>query len=56
MQELIFDHGAEFRAHRVHQDGKWDSEFKKHIERHGIKPILVRLNILRQMESWNGGW
>jgi hypothetical protein len=33
------DHGAEFGAHSVHEDGKWDSEFKRHFERHGIKPI-----------------
>jgi putative transposase len=47
----VLDHGAEFGAHRVHEDGKWDSEFKQHLERHGIKPILARLSILRQMES-----
>ena len=41
MRELIMDHGAEFGAHRVHEDGKWDSDFKKHLVLHGIKPILA---------------
>jgi putative transposase len=40
MRELIMDHGSEFGAHRVHEDGTWDGDFKKHLERHGIKPIL----------------
>jgi len=43
MRELILDHGAEFGAHRVHEDGKWDSEFKNHLEKHGIKPIRARV-------------
>jgi putative transposase len=29
MRELIMDHGAEFGAHCVHEDGKWSSDFKK---------------------------
>ena len=51
------DHGAEFGAHRVHQDGKWDSEFKKHIERHGIKPILAKVKHPQtngKLERWFG--
>jgi len=43
MRELIMDHGAEFGAHRIHDDGSWSSEFKDHLERHGIKPILARV-------------
>ena len=40
MRELIMDHGSEFGAHRVHEDGTWDGDFKKHLEELGIKPIL----------------
>lgn len=57
MRELIMDHGAEFGAHRVHQDGKWDSDFKKHIERHGIKPILAKVKHPQtngKLERWFG--
>jgi putative transposase len=36
-------HRAEFGAHRIHDDGSWNSEFKDHLERHGIKPILARV-------------
>ena len=57
MRELIFDHGAEFGAHRVHQDGKWDSEFKRHIEKNGIKPILARVKHPQtngKLERWFG--
>jgi putative transposase len=43
MRELIMDHGAEFGAHRIHDDGSWSSEFKDHLEKHGIKPILARV-------------
>jgi hypothetical protein len=48
------DHGSEFGAHRIHDDGSWSSEFKYHLKRYGIKPILARIGILRQTESWNG--
>jgi putative transposase len=41
LRELIMDHGSEFGAHRINKDGSWDSEFKKHIEELGIKPILA---------------
>jgi transposase InsO family protein len=40
MRELIMDHGGEFGAHRVHEDGTWNGDFKNHLEKHGIKPIL----------------
>ena len=57
MRELIMDHGAEFGAHRVHEDGKWDSDFKKHLERHGIKPILAKVKHPQtngKLERWFG--
>ena len=57
MRELILDHGAEFGANRVRENGKWDSEFKKHIERHGIKPILARVKHPQtngKLERWFG--
>ena len=41
------DHGAEFVAHRIHDDGSWNSEFKDHLEKHGIKPILARVKHLQ---------
>ena len=41
MRELILDHGSEFGAHRVHDDGTWNSEFKHHLEKLGVKPILA---------------
>jgi|GEM_PF-725155 len=28
MRELILDHGSEFGAHRIHDDGSWNSDFK----------------------------
>ncbi|MDI9616886.1 MAG: IS481 family transposase, partial [Methanothrix sp.] len=43
MRELILDHGSEFGAHRIHDDGTWSSDFKNHIENYGIKPILARV-------------
>lgn len=43
MRELILDHGSEFGAHRVHDDGTWSSEFKDHLEKYNIKPILARV-------------
>jgi transposase InsO family protein len=41
--ELIMDRGSEFGAHRIHEDGNWNSEFKEHMEKYGIKPILARV-------------
>ena len=41
MRELIFDHGSAFGAHRVHENGNWDGDFKQHLEKYGIKPILI---------------
>jgi len=35
---LIIDHGSEFGAHKIHDDGRWNSEFKDHLKKHGIKP------------------
>ncbi len=37
------DHGSEFGAHRVHDDGTWEGDFKQHLEMYGIKPILGRV-------------
>jgi transposase InsO family protein len=42
MRELMMDHGSEFGAHRVHEDGSWNGSFK-HLEKHGIRPILGRV-------------
>jgi putative transposase len=44
MRELILDHGSEFGAHRIRDDGGWNSYFKDHLEKYGIKPILARVN------------
>ena len=44
MRELILDHGSEFGAHRIRDDGGWNSDFKDHLEKYGIKPILARVN------------
>ena len=57
MRELIMDHGAEFGAHRVHEDSKWKSDFKNHLEKHGIKPILARVKHPQtngKLERWFG--
>jgi putative transposase len=57
MRELIMDHGAEFGAHRVREDGYWDSDFKQHLERHGIRPILARVKHPQtngKLERWFG--
>jgi putative transposase len=43
MRELISDHGREFGAHRIHDDGSWSSEFKGLLKKCGIKPILARV-------------
>jgi putative transposase len=43
LRELILDHGSEFGAHRIHDDGSWNSEFKDHLKNYGIKPILARV-------------
>ena len=43
MRELIFDHGSEFGAHRIHDDRSWKSDFKDHLEKYGIRPILARV-------------
>jgi putative transposase len=43
MRELILDHGSEFGAHRIHDDGSWKSDFKSHLEKYGIRPILARV-------------
>jgi transposase InsO family protein len=43
LRELIMDHGSEFGAHRIHDDGSWSSEFKDHLKKYGIKPILARI-------------
>jgi hypothetical protein len=33
------DHGNEFSAHRVPENGKWDGQFKTPLEENGIKPF-----------------
>ncbi|HWQ20666.1 MAG TPA: IS481 family transposase, partial [Methanotrichaceae archaeon] len=43
LRELIMDHGSEFGAHRIHEDGTWNSEFKNQLRIYGIKPILARV-------------
>jgi len=55
LRELILDHGSEFGAHRIHEDGSWDSEFKDRLERYGIKPILARVKHPQtngKLEKW----
>jgi transposase InsO family protein len=57
MRELIVDRGAEFGAHRFHKDGKWYSDFKQHLERHGTKPILAKVKHPQtnvKLERWFG--
>ena len=36
------DRGSEFSAHRINEDGSWDSEFKQYLESLGIRPIPTR--------------
>ena len=43
MRELIMDHGSEFGAHRMSEKGEWDGEFKQHLLKYEIKPILARV-------------
>jgi len=43
MIELIMDHVSEFGDHRVREDDRWDGQFKQHLEKYGIKPILARV-------------
>ncbi len=38
MRELILDHGSEFRAHRIHDDGSWNSKFKDHLKNMASSP------------------
>jgi hypothetical protein len=33
MRELIMDRGSEFGAHRVPESGKWNGQFKIHLEK-----------------------
>jgi len=47
MRELTLDHGSEFGAHRIHDYGSWNSEFKDHMEKYGIKPILAEIKQLQ---------
>ena len=32
-----------FGAHRIHDDGNWDGDFKDHLVKYSIKPILARV-------------
>jgi transposase InsO family protein len=43
LRDLILDHGSEFGAHRIHEDGYWVSEFKDGLNKCGIKPIIARV-------------
>jgi len=43
LRELIMDHGSEFGAHRIDENGNWDSEFKQYLESQGIRPIPARV-------------
>jgi putative transposase len=43
LRELIMDHGSEFGAHRVDENGYWDSEFLQYLGSKGIHPILARV-------------
>jgi putative transposase len=55
LRELILDHGSEFGAHRIYENGSWDSEFKDNLERYGIKPILARVKHPQtngKLEKW----
>lgn len=42
LRELIMDRGSEYGAHRINEDGNWDSEFKQYLESMGIRPIPTR--------------
>jgi hypothetical protein len=37
------DHGSEFGAHRINEKNEWDREFKQHLLKYSIKPILARV-------------
>jgi putative transposase len=55
MREMIMDHGSEFGAHRIPENGKWNGQFKIHLEKHGIKPILARVKHPQtngKLEKW----
>jgi transposase InsO family protein len=39
----VFDHGSEFRAHIIHDDGSWNGGFNDHLKRYDIKPISARV-------------
>lgn len=41
MKELIMDHGSEFGACHVNEEGRWDNGFKQYLKICGIKPILT---------------
>jgi putative transposase len=43
LRELIMDRGSEFGAHRIDETGNWDSEFKRYLEKKGIRPIPTRV-------------
>ena len=49
------DHGSEFGAHRMDDNGYWDSEFKQYVETKGIRPILARAKYPQtngKIEKW----
>jgi hypothetical protein len=52
MRELIFNHSSAFRAHRVHENGNWDGDFKQNLEKYGIMSLLSGITIDR-MEGWS---
>ncbi|HOO54769.1 MAG TPA: hypothetical protein PLX30_11110 [Methanothrix sp.] len=47
MKDLILDHGSEFSAHRIHDDGSWKGYFKNHLKIYGFRPILARVKHLK---------
>jgi putative transposase len=38
LRELILDHGSEFGAHRIHDDGSCNSEFKDNLKNMASSP------------------
>ena len=56
LRELILDHGSEFGAHKINEDGSWNSEFKRHVEALGIKLILAAVRHPQtngKVEKWS---
>ena len=41
--ERIMDRGSEYGAHRIHEDGSWESEFRQYLESMSIRSILTKV-------------